>query len=101
MARKKSNSKRLLAAQDAHAQFLAKHGIDASRKPRLTGASVQTPDYHRKAAPSPTSDTVPTGGKPRVSYGSGGRVIGQAYNKGPLMVLSSKSELANSKRRDR
>jgi len=97
MARK-SKSKRLSAAQAAHDKFLRSHGIDPNRKPRLRG--VEREKYERPD--DPTSGTVPANGpRGRAHTPSGGRIIGQVYNKGPLMVLSNKSELANSKRRDR
>jgi hypothetical protein len=103
--RKKAPSKRMQSALAAHAKFLASHGINAAQRPTPTGASAMTLSeaYTRPTSHIPsTSDTVPAHGTVKTRPAStGGRVIGQAYNKGPLMVLSDKSELANSKRRDR
>lgn len=97
MARK-SKSKRLSQTQVEHDKFLRSHGIDPQRKPILRG--VEPTRYERP--PDPTSDMIPANGPVgRAHTPSGGRIIGQVYNKGPLMVLSHKSELANAKRRDK
>lgn len=97
MARKRKVSKRLQAAQDEHAKFLAKHGIDANATPKLRGVDVPK---HEKPQ-SVTSDRVPGSAAKTAGYGHGGRVIGQPYHKGPLMVLSSPEDLKTNKRRDR
>lgn len=104
MRKKFSNSKRLAAAKSEHAKFLAKYGIDASGKPKLTGAVARpmTAAGRRQPTLLPTSDEIPRNGPARVVHEStGNHVIGQPYNKGPLMVLGSKAELVNGKRRDR
>lgn len=105
--RKSKISNRLQAAQAAHAKFLRKHGIDASKRPSPSGA-VASPlraSYTRIPALPETSDTVPGNGskRDRSFAGTCGLVVGQAYNKGPTMVLHStdRSALANAKRRDR
>lgn len=98
MPKKKLTNNRLQQAHEAHAKFLAKFGIDHKAKPSLRG--VEREAYTQP--PKVTSDTIPANGpRGRAHTPSGGRVIGQAYNKGPLMVLGSKDELANAKRRDR
>lgn len=98
-------NKRLKAAQDAHAKFLAKHGIDAHKKPRLRGvqaSDTSATSLQRKGPSVALSDAIPaSGGKRAIPQATGEHVIGQAYNKGPLMVLGGKSELKNSNRRDR
>ena len=105
MPKKRRNkvSKRLQQAQDAHAKFLRKQGIDPSRRPSPSGA-VQSPlaaSYTRTPAIPKTSDTVPGAGpaRDRSFAGTCGLVIGQAYHKGPLTVLHDKSELTTNKRR--
>lgn len=101
--RRRKVSNRLQRAKDAHADFLRSQGIDPSKRPRPGGA-VQSPlaaSYTRIPDLPETSDTVPGAGAARDrSYaGTCGKVIGQAYHKGPLVVLHDKSELATNKRR--
>jgi hypothetical protein len=83
-----------------HQTFLAKHGI--GKRKRLTGAvtSPMTVSYDPKGKVALGS--IPSNGiKGRGNTPAGDRIIGQAYNKGPLMVLGSKDELKNASRRDR
>jgi hypothetical protein len=103
-SRKKVPSARMQKALSAHAKFLAAHGIDASKPPRPTGGPTLSlyvsPSAPTGALPD-TSDTIPGNGtKQDRQRDNGGRVIGQAYHKGPLQVLSSKDDLKRNKRRD-
>ena len=103
-SRKKPPSKKLQKALDEHAKFLAAQGIDASKRPRPTGASTKAflaPPARPTAPFHGTGDTIPGNGtrKDR-ERDHGGRVIGQAYHKGPLQVLSSPDDLKVNKRRN-
>lgn len=104
MPRRKKTSKRLAAAQEAHDKFLRSKGIDPSRPPTLRGAVAEphAPPQPRTQPLPDTSDTIPGHGPARAPRGdNAGKVIGQPYHKGPLMVLGGKSDLATNKRRDR
>lgn len=87
---------------DEHAKFLARYGI--KQKKRLKGY-VDSPLVVKKTVEPQkytTSDTIPATGVAKVRHKvTTDKIIGQPYNKGPLMVLSSKADLQNAKRRDR
>lgn len=96
--KRKITNKRLLAAHESHAKFLRSHGIDPTTKPILKGVEFET--YVRPE--HVTSDCIPgSGSSPKKGHGNAGKVIGQPYHKGPLMVLSSVDDLKTNKRRDR
>lgn len=93
----KKLSCKLQRAHEKHAEFLSKYGIDHSKRPKLKGVDREKYSQPKRV----TSDSIPGSGAKKFGHGPGNRIIGQAYNKGPLMVLSSKDELGNAKRRDR
>lgn len=83
-----------------HQAFLAKHGIGPRK--RLTGAVSSPLTVKYDPVGKVALGSIPGNGvKGRAHTPAGNRVIGQAYNKGPLMVLGSKDELKNAARRDR
>lgn len=99
--KRKSSSKKAAAAQREHERFLAKMGVKGRRK--LTGAVASPMEVRFDPPHSGVAEgSIPANGaKGRQHTPAGDRIIGQAYNKGPLMVLGSKAELGNAKRRDR
>jgi len=88
-------------AREEHARFLAKMGIGKQRRLKGAVASPMTVVHDPKVNPVAQGSIPANGPKGRAHTPAGNRVIGQAYNKGPLMVLGSKAELANAARRDR
>lgn len=85
-----------------HDAWLRKRGLHPSQLKKAVKQSAPMPSYKSDCTSAPTSDRVGNGFvKGKNSYSGSGVHIGQAYNKGNLVVLSSKeaSDSATGKRR--
>ena len=85
-----------------HDAWLRKRGLHPSQLKNAVKRSGSLPNYKSDCKSLPTSDRVGNGFvKGKNSYSGSGVHIGQAYNKGNLVVLSSKeaSDSATGKRR--
>jgi hypothetical protein len=85
-----------------HDAWLRKRGLHPSQLKNAVKQSAPIPSYKSDCKSLPTSDRVGNGFvKGKNSYSGSGVHIGQAYNKGNLVVLSSKeaSDSATGKRR--
>ena len=85
-----------------HERWLLRHGAHPSQLQSKNKSHIKIPCYKSDIETAPTSDRVGNGfvrGKHK--YSGSGVHIGQAYNKGNLVVLSSKeaSDFATGKRR--
>ena len=85
-----------------HERWLMKRGVHPSQIKTKNKSHIKMPCYKSDIETVPTSDTVGNGfvrGKHK--YSGSGVHIGQAYNKGNLVVLSCKeaSDSATGKRR--
>ena len=90
-----------ITMQEDHDRWLMKRGVHPSQLALKSKISPDFPNYHTDKV-APTSDKVGNGfvaSKKR--YSGVGVHIGQAYNKGNLVVLSQKeaSDSATGKRR--
>ena len=85
-----------------HDAWLRKRGLHPSQLKTAPKRSGCLPNYKSDCKSAPTSDRVGNGFvKGKNSYSGSGVHIGQAYNKGNLVVLSSKeaSDSTTGKRR--
>lgn len=100
MRKKKSNSKRLAKAKAEHVEFLARHGIDGNKRPRLKGVEAAAAGPAKNS--TPLSDKIPaSGSRARRYVVTSDQIVQQAYNKGPIMVIGRAENPNEGKRRDR
>ena len=88
--------------KDDHDAWLRKRGVHPDQLATKQKAAIPLPDYKTDIVTAPTSDKVGNGFvKSNKRYSGAGVHVGQAYNKGNLVVLSSKeaSDSATGKRR--
>ena len=104
--RKRNVTKAQASAQASLDATLRKYGIDPSKRPTLRGIPTKALSEAQNAsitATHVTSDTIPGNStrqdRTNLTY-KGDRVVGQLGNKQGFGLLN-KSELGNSKRRDR
>ena len=93
--KKRKNQKKtskLLAAEAEHEKFLKKTGYKPKGE-KCYGSTSDSKPLSRGSTPCspaiPTSDKVGNGFRKQTPVYTGNAVIGQAYNKGGLVVLSS------------
>ena len=98
--KKKKKSKSLLAAEKEHEKFLKRMGVDANYKRTPTPLKLGWKSEQLPSRDIKDYDWRIQTKKDANRY-NGSAVIGQAYNKGNLVVLSSKeaSDGATGKRR--
>ena len=88
--------------KDYHENWLRRMGVHPQQLAQKPKARASFPNYKSDIVTAPTSDRVGNGFvKGNKRYSGDGVHIGQAYNKGNLVVLSSKeaSDSATGKRR--
>ena len=101
MIMKKHKRTKAQIKQD-HERWLLKRGVHPSQLAKAKKSSPDFPNYKSDIVTAPTSDRVGNGFvKGSKRYSGNGVHIGQAYNKGNLVVLSSKeaSDSSTGKRR--
>lgn len=87
-----------------HEAALRKLGVKNFKRTNLKGSvssplttTTLTAGVHTK-----TSDKIPANGSKKQRHKiTTNKIVGLAYNKGPIMVLSSKEDLKAAQRRDR
>ena len=85
-----------------HERWLLKRGVHPSQLAKAYKRGADFPNYKSDIKTAPTSDKVGNGFvKGTKRYSGSGVHVGQAYNKGNLVVLSSKeaSDSSTGKRR--
>ena len=85
-----------------HERWLLKRGVHPSQLAKADKRGADFPNYKSDVQTAPTSDKVGNGFvKGSKRYSGSGVHVGQAYNKGNLVVLSSKeaSDSSTGKRR--
>jgi len=88
--------------KDYHENWLRRMGVHPSQLAKVKKSKADFPNYKSDIVTAPTSDRVGNGFvKGSKRYSGSGVHIGQAYNKGNLVVLSSKeaSDSSTGKRR--
>ena len=88
--------------QNDHDAWLRKRGVHPEQLAKKIKSPPSFPNYKTDIVTPPTSDKVGNGFvKSNKRYSGAGVHVGQAYNKGNLVVLSSKeaSDASTGKRR--
>ena len=99
MKRYKPSKQQLI---DDHNAWLRKRGVHPDQLAKKTKSSAGFPNYKSDIVTAPTSDKVGNGFvRGSKKYSGSGVHVSKAYNKGNLIVLSSKeaSDSATGKRR--
>ena len=89
--KKRKVSAKMQAAQAEHEKFLKRMGyVPKEERKELTSPIYEFPDYSSDRPSIPTSDVIDgVCSTKKVPTYTGNAVIGQAYNKGGLQVLST------------